>query len=174
MTAAKKQMTTSQRGLDLIETAEGLSLTAYRDGAGIWTIGYGHTQSVRPGMVITAAQAQAFLRMDIRNAEAAVNTLVCVNLTQNQFDALVDFTYNLGRGTLAESTLLRKLNQGDTEGAAAEFDRWIHAGGKVEQGLVTRRASDRALFERPQDAPNPTINWMQQLIKTQRAGGAHA
>lgn len=162
--------TTSQRGLDLIENAEGLHLTAYQDDVGVWTIGYGHTRGVRPGMVITAADAQAYLRSDLNVAERAVNTLVTVDITQNQFDALVDFTFNLGAGDLAGSTLLRRLNDGDYDGAANEFGLWIHAGGKVEPGLVKRRNAEKALFMRPQDSVNPTINWMTQLNKTQQKG----
>lgn len=164
--------TTSQRGLDLIENAEGLHLRAYQDGIGVWTIGYGHTRGVRPGMVITAADAQAYLRSDIATAERGVNTLVTVDINQNQFDALVDFTFNLGSGALAGSTLLRRLNDGDYEGAANEFGLWVYAGGKIEPGLVRRRSAEKALFLRLQDTQSPDINWMTQLNKTQQRGAS--
>ncbi|WP_442323775.1 lysozyme [Cernens ardua] len=163
---------TSQRGLDLVENAEGLHLRAYQDGVGVWTIGYGHTRGVRPGMVITAADAQAYLRSDLNAAERAVNTLVTVDINQNQFDALVDFTFNLGAGALAGSTLLRRLNDGDYDGAADEFGLWVHAGRKIELGLVKRRSAEKALFLRPQDTQSPAINWMTQLNKTQQRGAS--
>lgn len=140
------ELRTGARGLDLIKSFEGLRLSAYRDSVGIWTIGYGHTKGVKPGDTITVEQANDFLREDLRDAERAVNDLTFLNLTQNQFDALVSFTFNLGRGNLQASTLLRRVNEGDFEGAAEEFLRWTKAGGKVLPGLVRRREAERALF----------------------------
>jgi lysozyme len=144
-------MEISSKGLALIESFEGLRLTAYRDSVGVWTIGYGHTANVRPDERITEAEAEAFLRRDAEGAEQAVSQLVAVPLTQGQFDALVDFVFNLGRAALAGSTLLRLLNDGDHAGAAAEFPKWCHAGGAVLPGLVARRAKERALFEGEND-----------------------
>ncbi|KVL67387.1 lysozyme [Burkholderia ubonensis] len=149
----------SKSGLQLTEQFEGCRLTAYQDSVGVWTIGYGHTgPDVYKGLTITQAQAEALLMKDIAKATAAVNRLVTLDragdpdtdglpdLTQEEFDALVDFTFNLGAGNLASSTLLKKLNAGDIEGAAAEFPKWVHAGGKVLAGLVKRRDAERALF----------------------------
>lgn len=140
-------MQISKAGLDLIKNFEGLYLKAYRCPAGIPTIGYGHTAGVAMGQTITQQQADDYLRRDVRQFERAVARLVTVPLTQGQFDALVSFAFNLGEGALAQSTLLRLLNAGDYAGAAAQFDRWNKAGGRVLPGLVRRRAAERALFE---------------------------
>ncbi|MGD0930684.1 MAG: lysozyme [Candidatus Korobacteraceae bacterium] len=138
----------SSTGLALTEQFEGLRLTAYQDSVGVWTIGYGHTGSdVRPGLTITQEQAGALLQQDVAGAVAAVNRLVTVTLTQNQFDALVDFTFNEGQGNLASSTLLRELNAGNTAGAAAQFLVWVYAGGVQLPGLVKRRQAEAALFQ---------------------------
>jgi lysozyme len=140
-------MRLSETGVRLIKQSEGLRTRAYPDSCGVWTIGYGHTRGVRPGDRCDKARASGWLREDVGAAEAAVARLVSVPLSQGQFDALVDFVFNLGEGALQGSTLRRKLNAGDYEGAAAEFARWCHAGGAVLPGLVTRRARERALFE---------------------------
>ena len=140
-------MQISKAGLDLIKQFEGLYLQAYRCPAGVPTIGYGHTAGVAMGQTITQQQADDYLRRDVRQFERAVSRLVRVPLTQGQFDALVSFAFNLGEGALAQSTLLRLLNAGDYAGAAAQFDRWNKAGGRVLPGLVRRRAAERALFE---------------------------
>lgn len=143
----RKVMQISKAGLDLIKQFEGLYLKAYRCPAGVPTIGYGHTAGVAMGQTITQQQADDYLRRDVRQFERAVARLVTVPLTQGQFDALVSFAFNLGEGALAQSTLLRMLNAGDYAGAAAQFDRWNKAGGRVLPGLVRRRAAERALFE---------------------------
>lgn len=143
-------MRTSQRGVDLIKRHEGLRLTAYPDpatGGEPWTIGYGTTAGVRPGMTISSARAEEMLQADLPRFEAAVSRLVTVPLDQHQFDALVSFTYNLGEGNLRSSTLLKKLNAGDYAAAAAQFERWVTAAGKPLPGLVKRRAAERAMFE---------------------------
>ena len=140
-------MQISKAGLDLIKQFEGLYLKAYRCPAGVPTIGYGHTAGVAMGQTITQQQADDYLRRDVRQFERAVARLATVPLTQGQFDALVSFAFNLGEGALAQSTLLRLLNAGDYAGAAAQFDRWNKAGGRVLPGLVRRRAAERALFE---------------------------
>lgn len=138
--------TTSQAGINLIKSFEGCRLKAYQDSVGVWTIGYGHTSGVYSGMTITEEQAEAFLKADLGTSERAVNRLVTYIINQNQFDALVSFTFNLGSGNLAESTLLKKLNKGDITGAANEFDKWIYAGGEVLKGLVRRRAAEKEMF----------------------------
>ena len=133
-------------GLNLIKDFEGLRLNSYRDAVGVWTIGYGHTGTAGPGQRITNAQATALLREDVATFENAVTRAVRVPVTANQFAALVSFTYNVGSGALNSSTLLRRLNAGDTLGAADEFLRWNRAGGQVLAGLTRRRVAERDLF----------------------------
>lgn len=133
-------------GLRLLKSFEGLRLRAYQDSVGVWTIGYGTTSGVRPGQVITEAQAEALLKRDLDRFEAAVEDLVTVPLNDDQFSALVSFTYNVGEGALASSTLLRLLNRRDYQGAADQFLRWNRAGGAELAGLTRRRRAERALF----------------------------
>lgn len=140
------EMKLSANGLNLIKQLEGLRLQAYQCSAGVWTIGYGHTTGVLSGDIIDEGQAEVFLREDIVDPEDTVNRLVTVPLGQNQFDALTSFVFNLGSGNFRSSTLLRKLNAGDYNGAADELLRWIHAGGKSLPGLVRRRDIERKLF----------------------------
>lgn len=141
-------MKTSDAGITLVKSSEGLKLVAYKCPAGIWTNGYGHTgPDVTPGMVITQVQADALLARDLERFEAGVARLVKVPLNQNQFDALVCFSFNLGLGALQGSTLLRLLNAGDYAGAAAQFPRWNKAGGKELPGLTRRRAAEQSLFQ---------------------------
>ncbi|QPG61208.1 lysozyme [Pseudomonas sp. BIGb0427] len=139
-------MRTSQRGLSLIKSFEGLRLQSYQDAVGVWTIGYGTTRGIKPGMSITKDQAERMLANDVQRFEAEVERLVKVPLTMNQCDALISFTYNLGAANLESSTLLRLLNRGDYAGAAEQFPRWNKAGGKVLPGLVRRREAERVLF----------------------------
>lgn len=136
----------SLKGKELTESFEGCRLTAYQDQIGRWTIGYGHTAGVYPGMVCTQEQADAWLIADIAWAVALVNHIVKVTLTQGEFDALVDFTFNLGSGNFQSSTLLKLVNQGDMEDAAKQFEQWDHAGGKVVAGLLRRRQAEAAEF----------------------------
>ena len=139
-------MITGENGLHLIKTYEGLRLKAYKCPAGVLTIGYGHTSGVKPGDVITEEQAETMLKNDLKIYENYVNNYVNVPLTQNQFDALVSFTYNLGGGTLKESSLLKRLNEGKYDDASYWFDRYVYAGRKKLQGLVNRRAKEKELF----------------------------
>jgi len=140
-------MKISQTGLDLIKSFEGLKLKAYQDVVGVWTVGFGSTgPHVKPGMMITAKQAEDLLRDDVSRFEACVTKQVSVPLSQNQFDALVSFAFNLGCGNLASSTLLKKLNVKDYAGAANEFTKWNRAGGQVLAGLTRRREAEKALF----------------------------
>jgi lysozyme len=131
---------------DLEKSFEGCSLVAYQDVVGVWTIGYGHTHGVAPGMTCTQEQADAWLSADLASAIAAVHDLVKVPLTPDQRDALEDFVYNLGERALAGSTLLRLLNAGEYELAAQQFELWDHAGGKVVAGLLRRRLAEDAEF----------------------------
>lgn len=140
-------MKISQAGLDLIKTFEGLRLNAYLCPANVWTIGYGTTNGVVPGMTITQDEAEGLLREDVEKFERDVLRLVTVPLEQHQFDALVSFTYNLGAGALGQSTLLRRLNAGEYSSAAAEFGKWVKAGNTTLPGLVRRRAAERKMFE---------------------------
>ena len=139
-------------GLALLKSFEGCKLTAYPDpgtGGEPWTIGWGHTGGVKRGDTCTQAQADAWLLQDLDRFEQAVERLVSVPLTQNQFDALTSFCYNVGAGALQQSTLLRKLNAGDYEGAQGQFARWNRAGGKEMPGLTRRRAAEAELFGQP-------------------------
>lgn len=137
----------SPYGLMITESFEGCVLHAYRDVAGVLSIGYGHTGSdVQEGQVITQAQAEILLKADIASSVVVVNHMVQVPLNQNQFDALVDFVFNVGQGNFYNSTLLRKLNAGDYAGAAEQFSAWVYAGGEVQPGLVRRRDAEAGLF----------------------------
>lgn len=147
-------MQTSEKGIKNIKDFEGCSLTAYPDpgtGGAPWTIGYGWTHPVdgkpiKPGMTIKQETADRLLKTGLVSYENDVLKMAKVKLTQGQFDALVSFAYNVGSRALSTSTLLRKLNDGDVNGAADEFLRWNKAGGKVLNGLARRREAERALF----------------------------
>ncbi|WP_334069855.1 lysozyme [Acinetobacter colistiniresistens] len=144
-------MTTSNVGLDLIASFEDTKLKAYDDGVGVWTIGTGTTIypngiKVKKGDVCTLDQAKAYFAHDLNRFETAVNSAVTVPVSQNQFDALVSLTYNIGENAFKGSTLLKKLNARDYQGAADQFLVWNRGGGKVMKGLVRRRDAERALF----------------------------
>jgi len=140
----------SKNGLYLTESFEGVRLSAYPDpgtGGDPWTIGYGHTgPDVHPGMTITLEQAEDLLAQDVKRAEADVNAKLTVKVNQEEFDALVDFAFNCGCGNLNNSTLLKKLNAGDFEGAAQEFLKWDMAAGHHMAGLLKRRQAEELLF----------------------------
>ena len=139
-------MKTSPKGVALIKEFEGLRLGAYMCSAGVLTIGYGHTGGVKSGDRITEKQAEELLVDDLKRFENGVLRVLRTPVTQNQFDALVSFAFNLGVGSLTKSTLLSKLNKGDAEGAAAEFVRWCRAGGQEVPGLKRRRLAETELF----------------------------
>jgi lysozyme len=141
------QLTYSGNGMALTESFESLELEAYKDVRGVWTIGWGHTgKLVHAGLQISEDQAKSFLATDVMGAELAVRSYIRAVLTQNQFDALVDFTFNEGAQHLKESTLLLRLNAGDNAAAATEFMRWVYAAGEVEPGLQRRRTAEQKLF----------------------------
>jgi lysozyme len=143
----------SDAGLTLTKNFEGCRLSAYADQGGVWTIGYGHTgPGVHAGLTITQDQADIFLQSDTAGAVACVNKLVTGPIVQCQFDALVDFAFNLGCACLATSTLLRAVNAGDFAGAANEFLRWDHVGGMVVPGLLRRRQAESQMFLAAQQA----------------------
>jgi lysozyme len=138
----------SDSGFALTKRFEGLRLIAYQDQVGVWTIGYGHTgREVHGGLVITEAQADVLLHSDVAGAVACVNRAVTAEISQCQFDALVDFVFNLGCGRLLGSTLLRHVNAGEFNLAAPQFLLWDHAGGVVVQGLLLRRQAETVLFQ---------------------------
>ena len=138
-------MKTSNRGLSLIKSHEGMRLTAYRCPAGVLTIGFGSTgPHVKPGMKITRQEADDLLEKDVSRFEARVNRLVKVPLTQSQFDALVSFDFNTG--ALHSSTLLKRLNAGKHNEVPAQLMRWTKGGGKELKGLVNRRRDEAALW----------------------------
>lgn len=133
-------------GISIIKFFETLRLKAYLCPSGKPTIGWGHTKGVSLGQTITEAQAEKFLEEDYKEMEQAVKTLVTVPLTENQLQALTSFTYNVGINAFKSSTMLRKLNASDFEGAYNEFDRWIYGNGKKLNGLIKRRKVERTLF----------------------------
>jgi lysozyme len=139
-----------QRALDIavpmIAEFEGCRLEAYRDAVGVWTIGYGHTKGVHSGMVWTQEQADATLREEVSHFMDHVLQYVHVPVNEHELAALTSFAYNLGVGAMKKSTLLRKLNSGDREGAAHEFGRWNKAGGHVLRGLTRRREAEAKEF----------------------------
>lgn len=143
----------NEKGLEIIRRSESFRPEWYKCPAGVYTIGYGTTASALPGvnrntirMPVDRQQAEAWLRESIAaRYEPVVESRVRVPLTSNMFSALVSLVYNVGPD-IANSTLFRKLNAGDYEGAAQEFARWVYAGGKRLNGLVTRRAAEAALF----------------------------
>ena len=154
-------MQLSEKGLNIIKNFEGLRLSAYRDVAGVWTIGYGSTyfhdgKRVKPGdRLASEIQADALLRNTLGQYEDAVNQNAKVPLTQNQFDALVSFAYNEGTGALRESTLLVKLNEANYAAAAIHFLAWDkipdpETGKKIVcDTLVKRRKEESQLFLTP-------------------------
>lgn len=141
-------LVTSSEMRKMIEAWEGLRLEAYQDSVGVWTIGYGHTGSdVHPGYVITQGIADDLMENDLHHFEAAVgNMLDGAHTTQEQFDALVSFSYNLGAGALKSSTLLKLHQAGRYEDAANEFEKWDHAGGVVLAGLQRRRSGEAEVY----------------------------
>lgn len=140
-------MNISQKGVDLIKSFEGLKLKSYKCPAGVWTIGYGTTKGVTPGMEITQKQAEELLRRDLRYFELWVDKLIDVPLTQGQYDALVSFTYNLGEGALKGSTLRKLLNQGRYDLVPTQILRWNKANNKVLAGLTRRREAEAKMFK---------------------------
>ena len=139
-------MKTSEVGVELIKEFEGCKQVAYQDSVGVWTIGYGHTKDVYEGQLAIKKTIERWLQEDLEEFESYVSKLVKVELNQNQFDALVAWTFNLGPTNLNESTMLRKLNYGDYESVPDEMRRWNKAGGEVLNGLVRRRDAEANLF----------------------------
>ena len=144
-------MKTSSNGTSLIREFEGFVASAYLCPAGVWTIGIGTTvypngAKVKKGDKCTQDQALEYLQHDLKSFEKTVSDSVKAPLSQNQFDALVSLSYNIGSTAFKNSTLLKKLNAKDFTGAADQFLVWNKGGGKVLKGLVRRREAERALF----------------------------
>lgn len=142
-------MKTSQKGIDLIKEFEGFRSKAYLCPGGIWTIGYGHTKGVRPNDIVTQRQAEDLLRKDLIECESAVNNLIKVNITQNQFDALVSLVYNIGVGNFVDSTVRKLINQQCLDISRIEhaWCMWKRAGGRTLSGLMRRREAEFKLFK---------------------------
>lgn len=137
----------SASGLAGIAAHEGLRNHAYLDTGKVWTVCHGHTKTAGPGQYRDTGTCTRLLASDVKDAERAVQRRVTIPITSEQYDELVDFTFNVGETQLANSSLLRKLNAGDCWGAAAQFDRWVYDNGKRQPGLVARRADNRKGFE---------------------------
>lgn len=139
-------MEVSQNGINLIKEFEGCRLTAYQDSVGVWTIGYGHTSGVYAGMTIGQEQADSFLKSDVEAHARYITTYVTHSLSQNQYDALASFCFNLGAHILKDSTLAAYLNQGNWTLAANEMKAYVNAGGVPLEGLIRRRNAEVTLF----------------------------
>ena len=144
-------MKLSQKGVDFIKSHEALRLKAYQDSKGVWTIGWGHTKGVKPGDVITREQAEQFIRDDFAWVERTLNADLVAGrdkplVTQNEFDALCSLVFNIGSNAYLESTVRRKIKQGDKMAAARAFKLWVYSEHKFVQGLANRRADETRLF----------------------------
>lgn len=158
--------TVNRETIEHVKRWEGMKLTAYpdpgsRDGTP-WTIGYGHTSDgfmkVHRGLTITVAQAEAALEFDLNETAAAVDELVKVELSDNQFGALVSFAFNVGTAAFAKSTLLRKLNKGDYAAVPTEMAKWVNNDGKPMKGLVNRRAAEAGLWAKGEFVSSKGVN----------------
>ena len=132
-------MKISEEGIELLKKFEGCKLEAYQDSVGVWTIGYGHTKGVYKGMTISQDDAEEMLEEEMEEYEGYIEEYVEVPLSQNEFDALVCWVYNLGPTNLRNSTLLMVLNQSKFDEVPEQIKRWNKAGGEVLKGLVSRR-----------------------------------
>ena len=144
-------MKLSQNGVNFIKSHEALRLKAYQDSKGVWTIGWGHTKGVKPGDVITRAQAEQFIRDDFAWVERILNADLVTGrdkplVTQNEFDALCSLVFNIGSNAYLDSTVRRKIKQGDKMAAARAFKMWVYSNHKFVQGLANRRADEVRLF----------------------------
>ena len=143
----QERVRTSGQGVALIKKFEGCELEAYQCSANVWTIGYGHTRGVKEGDEISADKAEYILLEDLIEFEKYVDQLVTVSLNQDQFDALVAWTFNLGPTNLKKSTMLLRLNDGQYNEVPAEMARWNRSGGEVLEGLKRRRKAEGLLFQ---------------------------
>lgn len=140
-------MKTSNKGIEIIKKYEGFSAKSYICPAGFKTIGYGHLINKNEDLTeVSSSEAEELLLKDLISAEQAVMRNININLTQEQFDSLVSFTFNLGAAALQRSTLRQKVNRADHEEAASEFKRWVFSNGLKLEGLVRRRNHESALY----------------------------
>ena len=152
-------MNIPQAAIDIIKEFEGLRLEAYRDSAGVWTIGYGTTAAAnvgigpRAGTIITQAQAEEYLRRAVEKFAATIQPMIEKPINDNEWSAFLSLAYNIGPGAFSGSSALRKFNAGDKAGAADAILLWNKAGGKVLNGLQRRREAERALFLKPPNIP---------------------
>jgi len=140
-------LSTSSAGIDLIKKWEGFRSKAYLCPAQVWTIGYGHTKTAKPGDSVTKLKAEQMLKQDLHIYEHAVRTIVKVPLNQNQFDALVSFCYNVGTNAFRNSTLVKQLNLKQYSTVRFQLSRWNKANGRILPGLVSRREDEGSLFD---------------------------
>lgn len=136
----------SEKATSLVMEFEGFSAVAYQDGNDIWTIGFGHTGGVHPHDTCTLLQAQQWLDADLLVADDAIARLVAVPITQNQWDALTSFVYNIGQGNFSHSTAHTRINQGDLTGACEAIGMWNKVAHEVSAGLNRRRQAEQKLF----------------------------
>ena len=140
-------MEISQTGINLIKSYESCKLTAYQDGGGVWTIGYGHTgDDVHPGDVIDQDRANDLLVYDIKAAQDCIDAHVEAELSQGQYDALCSFVFNLGCHAFKTSTMCNLINAGNYQAARKQFARWNHDNGVVVEGLTARRTAEAEMF----------------------------
>lgn len=142
-------MKTSARGIRLIQQFEGFRSKAYRDVVGVWTIGYGFTKGVKDGDTITLEQASKRLQKELAEYERGVSEACQIAPNQNQFDALVSFSFNVGIAGMKKSSVIKAHNREDYQAAGRAFGLWNKAGGKVYPGLTRRRAAESALYLEP-------------------------
>jgi lysozyme len=153
----------NQATINLIKEFEGCKLQAYQCSAGVWTIGYGITAAVdvgiKPakGMTITQDRAEDLLRLGVDKFATTVDALITAKVNANEFGACVSLAYNIGTGAFAKSTVLRELNAGNRDKAAAAFQLWNKAGGVISKGLVRRREAEKQLFLTPVTADMHTV-----------------
>lgn len=138
---------TLDKAAALVARFEGFSADAYLCPAGVLTIGYGHTHNVKEGMTITKERAMTLLSLDLFERKKAIEQLVRVPVTEGQVIALLSFVFNVGVGNFEKSTLLKKLNAGNYEGASREFSKWIYANRRPLKGLMDRRKIEREYFD---------------------------
>ena len=143
----RRNLKISQEGIALIKKFEGCELMAYQCSAGVWTIGYGHTKGIEEGMEITQQEAEDMLVEELHEYENYINDNVTAPLSQNQFDAMVSWVYNLGPANLKSSTLLKVLNAGNYDDVPFQIRRWNKAGGVTLDGLIRRREAEALLFQ---------------------------
>jgi lysozyme len=149
-------------GLELIKRFEGFRAAAYRDSAGVWTIGYGHTSmagepAVRPGMRLSRAEAAAILTRDVESFAQGVRQAVTIELSDAQFSALVSFAYNVGLANFRSSSVLKAVNASDFDQVPRRLSLWVKAGGRVLPGLVKRRTAEAELFASAAAAGMPQL-----------------